>query len=74
MYAKKQEGTCDWLIHKPGYKEWFQKSTSSLLWCHGKRKLLFKFFVWSTWLTKYSWHWEIYTRVSDIKQSSVTNH
>jgi len=37
IYAKKHEDTCDWLIQEPKYREWFNSSTSSLLWCHGKR-------------------------------------
>ncbi|KAF2727145.1 hypothetical protein EJ04DRAFT_570650 [Polyplosphaeria fusca] len=36
IYAKKQEDTCDWLIKEPKYQEWFNGSTSSLLWCFGK--------------------------------------
>jgi hypothetical protein len=38
IYAKKHENTCDWLIKEPKYQEWFNSSTSSLLWCHGKRQ------------------------------------
>jgi hypothetical protein len=37
IYAKKHEDTCNWLIKESKYREWFNSSTSSLLWCHGKR-------------------------------------
>lgn len=37
IYAKKHEKTCDWLIEESKYREWFDSSASSLLWCHGKR-------------------------------------
>lgn len=37
IYAKKCEDTCDWLIKEPKYQEWSNSSTSSLLWCYGKR-------------------------------------
>lgn len=37
IYAKKHEDTCDWLIKELKYQEWFNSSTSSLLWCYGKR-------------------------------------
>ncbi|KAF2738865.1 hypothetical protein EJ04DRAFT_28172 [Polyplosphaeria fusca] len=36
IYAKKHEETCEWLIKESKYQEWFNGSTSSLLWCHGK--------------------------------------
>jgi ankyrin repeat domain-containing protein 50 len=38
MYARKYERTCDWLIDEPKYQQWLSSSTSSLLWCYGKRK------------------------------------
>jgi hypothetical protein len=38
ILAKKHEQTCDWLIREPNYQQWFTKTASSLLWCHGKRK------------------------------------
>jgi len=38
IFAKKHEKTCDWLIEEPKYEQWLTSPTSSLLWCHGKRK------------------------------------
>jgi hypothetical protein len=38
IYAKKHNGTGNWLIEKEEFRTWFSSSKSSLLWCHGKRK------------------------------------
>jgi len=38
IYAKKHEGTGDWLIQKQEFQTWFSSSKSSLLWCLGKRE------------------------------------
>ena len=38
IYAKKHEGTGDWLIQTEEFRTWFSSSKSSLLWCYGKRE------------------------------------
>lgn len=39
IYAAKHPGTGDWLFQSQKFEAWIKKPTSSLLWCHGKRKL-----------------------------------
>lgn len=38
IYAKRHEGTGDWLIQTEEFRTWFSSSKSSLLWCYGKRE------------------------------------
>ena len=38
IYAERSEQTCDWLLREPKFQQWFNSSTSTLLWCYGKRK------------------------------------
>jgi ankyrin repeat domain-containing protein 50 len=37
IYAKKHRGTGDWLLQTIQFREWFESTGSTLLWCYGKR-------------------------------------
>jgi hypothetical protein len=42
IFAKKHPGTGDWLLRTKEFRNWVNSSTSSLLWCHGKRESSYK--------------------------------
>lgn len=37
---KRTAGTCEWLLNHGQYQEWFDTSSSAILWLHGTRMLL----------------------------------
>jgi hypothetical protein len=71
IFAKKHEKTCDWLIKEPKYLQWSTSPTSSLLWCHGKRKHFVCLLQRRGLLTAFSWHWQICACVSEDKSVYV---
>jgi hypothetical protein len=38
IFSKKHPGTGDWLLQTKEFQAWIDSTTSSLLWCHGKRE------------------------------------
>ncbi|GES60394.1 WD-repeat protein [Aspergillus terreus] len=36
LLEKRSPGTCKWIIETKAFKTWRQRTSSSLLWCHGK--------------------------------------
>lgn len=39
IFSKRHQDTGDWLVESPEFKQWDDSKKSSLLWCHGNRKI-----------------------------------